>query len=236
MKVGIYKITSPSGKVYIGQSWDIERRWRDHKKSKWEKSRKLYSSFTSHGFEKHLFEIIHELPNDVTQDVLDNYEALYMACYRFCGIELLNIREAGSNGKLSDETKELLRKCSTNKFKKGHTFNIGRVHSDKTKKIKSEISKKIQRNQEYKTKMSDIIKTSENHREYVDRLKERIRNGNFTPSIERKPVLQFDKLGNLINEFPSINSVGKTMRANVSMCCNEKRKSAGGFIWKFKYN
>jgi predicted GIY-YIG superfamily endonuclease len=26
-KTGIYKITSPSGKIYIGQSIDIEKRW-----------------------------------------------------------------------------------------------------------------------------------------------------------------------------------------------------------------
>jgi predicted GIY-YIG superfamily endonuclease len=29
--IGIYKITSPSGKVYIGQSWDIYDRWKKHK-------------------------------------------------------------------------------------------------------------------------------------------------------------------------------------------------------------
>lgn len=28
---GIYKITSPSGKIYIGQSIDIKRRWLDYK-------------------------------------------------------------------------------------------------------------------------------------------------------------------------------------------------------------
>ena len=28
--IGIYKITSPSGKVYIGQSIDIERRWKKY--------------------------------------------------------------------------------------------------------------------------------------------------------------------------------------------------------------
>ena len=29
--IGIYKIVSPSGKVYIGQSTNIERRWKEYK-------------------------------------------------------------------------------------------------------------------------------------------------------------------------------------------------------------
>ena len=40
MMVGIYKITNKlNGKVYIGQSNDIERRWAEHKrKYKWSTS------------------------------------------------------------------------------------------------------------------------------------------------------------------------------------------------------
>ena len=30
--IGIYKIESPSGKIYIGQSWDIDHRISDYKR------------------------------------------------------------------------------------------------------------------------------------------------------------------------------------------------------------
>lgn len=30
--IGIYKITSPSGKIYIGQSINIEKRWEKYQK------------------------------------------------------------------------------------------------------------------------------------------------------------------------------------------------------------
>ena len=68
--IGIYKITSPTNKVYIGQSWDIKRRWRDYNSVSCKKYPKLHSSIISHGISKHKFEVIHELPEDITQSVL----------------------------------------------------------------------------------------------------------------------------------------------------------------------
>ena len=44
---GIYKITNlVNGKVYIGQSIDIKRRWRDHRNRKyWSKNREKQQCF-----------------------------------------------------------------------------------------------------------------------------------------------------------------------------------------------
>lgn len=53
--IGIYKITSPSGKIYIGQSVDIHRRWLDYKRAKYNRSYKLYCSFKKHGVLNHIF-------------------------------------------------------------------------------------------------------------------------------------------------------------------------------------
>ena len=47
---GIYKITSPTGKIYIGQSVDIKKRWNHHKYAKDKKCSKLYSSFKKYGY------------------------------------------------------------------------------------------------------------------------------------------------------------------------------------------
>lgn len=104
--VGIYKITSPSGKVYIGQSWDIERRWKGYRgKSPNGNTSKLAASFIKYGVENHIYELTHSLPEDISQETLDTYEQFYIDAYRDCGIVLLNIREAGSRGKLSKDTK-----------------------------------------------------------------------------------------------------------------------------------
>ena len=109
--VGIYKITSPTGKVYIGQSWNIEKRWKKYKDYTCKAQIKLYASFKKHKVKSHIFEIVHELPNDITQKVLDNYEILYWELYILIGINMMNIKVPGLGGKGSKhrlETIELI--------------------------------------------------------------------------------------------------------------------------------
>ncbi len=57
---GIYKITSPSGKVYIGESEDIKTRKYYYKIKSCKKQRRLYNSLVKYGWEAHVFEIIEE--------------------------------------------------------------------------------------------------------------------------------------------------------------------------------
>jgi len=59
---GIYKITSPTGKIYIGQSVNIKNRFKQYKYISNNKiiGPKLYNSLKKHGFENHQFEIIEE--------------------------------------------------------------------------------------------------------------------------------------------------------------------------------
>lgn len=57
--IGIYKITSPTNKVYIGQSININRRFKEYLnilKSKGQT--KLYHSFNKYKIENHTFEIL----------------------------------------------------------------------------------------------------------------------------------------------------------------------------------
>ena len=51
-----------------------------------------------------------------------------------------------------------------------------------------------------------------------------------------KSVLQMDKTNKIIAEFPSINEVERQLginQSNISMCCNGKRNTAGGFKWQY---
>lgn len=100
---GIYKITSPTGKVYIGQSRVVENRWRRHREAN--RKSKLHSSLRKYGWRSHIFEIACELPFDINQDELNRIEQVYMDAYKDCGVELLNIKEAGSLGLFTDESK-----------------------------------------------------------------------------------------------------------------------------------
>jgi group I intron endonuclease len=57
---GIYKISSPSGRVYIGQSVDINARFRAYRNGNCGKQKRLYESFKKYGFDSHILEIIEE--------------------------------------------------------------------------------------------------------------------------------------------------------------------------------
>jgi len=138
--VGIYKITSPSGKVYIGQSWDIKKRWYNHKKSP--SNSIIKRSIQKYGFENHVFEIIHELPYDVEQEILDTYEETYIKLYKDAGIKTLNITLGGrgmKGFKLSDIAKKKLSEKAKGRIvseevrKKIGQSQLGRKHSQESK-------------------------------------------------------------------------------------------------------
>ena len=56
--IGIYKITSPTERIYIGQSTNIEKRFKRYKALDCRTQTKLYKSLLKYGFENHIFEII----------------------------------------------------------------------------------------------------------------------------------------------------------------------------------
>ena len=59
--VGIYKITSPTNRIYIGQSLDIDSRWNKYYKlQNCNKQIRLYRSFLKHNVVNHIFEIAEE--------------------------------------------------------------------------------------------------------------------------------------------------------------------------------
>jgi predicted GIY-YIG superfamily endonuclease len=59
--VGIYKITNPESKSYIGLSKDIEKRFQSHKGLQFRGNNKLRESLTKYGGDSHLFEILEEI-------------------------------------------------------------------------------------------------------------------------------------------------------------------------------
>lgn len=140
MKIaGIYKITSPSGRVYIGQSWDIKRRWYKYKSEVPDLGQpKLCASFNKYGAKSHIYEICHELPPDTHQSVMDVYEILYISIYRDIKVRLLNVKEGGSGGRHSDETKAKISR-SQKGVRKGNagSFKLGRKYVPSEKQRQS---------------------------------------------------------------------------------------------------
>ena len=59
--VGIYKITNPEGKSYIGLSREIEIRWNSYKNMQFQSNTLLKESFKQYGVSNHVFEVIEEI-------------------------------------------------------------------------------------------------------------------------------------------------------------------------------
>jgi len=121
---GIYKITSPSGNIYIGQSINIEKRFKQYQYlNNCKKQTALYRSFLKYGVQKHIFEIICEC--EISE--LNNKERYYQDLFNV--IEKgLNIRLTKSNdrsGKLSEETKQKLSNSKKGK-KKSEEFKLNK--------------------------------------------------------------------------------------------------------------
>lgn len=125
--IGIYKIISPSKKVYIGQSIDIEKRFNSYSKFHHCKNQiKLYNSFKKYGVENHKFEIICEC----SESELNNLERYYQDLYSVLktGLNCLLTKSNDRNGKMSDESKK---KMSIKLI--GNTRTLGLKRSEKQK-------------------------------------------------------------------------------------------------------
>ena len=66
--IGIYKITNPEGKVYIGKSNNIERRFEQYKQFQHKHQPALYNSFKKYGWANHEYIIIEECNEDIILD------------------------------------------------------------------------------------------------------------------------------------------------------------------------
>ena len=148
--VGIYKITSPSGKIYIGQSTDIFYRFSYYKRLNCRQQKKLYASLKKYGVENHSFDVV--INCDVLQ--LNELERYYQELYNCTGKDGLNLRLTKANdrvGTFSEETKlkmslaqigkkgsqQKIEKCRQRMLGKESTFK-GKKHSEKAIKLISE--------------------------------------------------------------------------------------------------
>ena len=105
--IGIYKIENKiNSKKYIGQSWDIEKRWKSELCGKINSH--LKSSFKKYGVENFTFEVVESL-TETTQEELNALEEKYINQYSTTNDKLgYNKMSGGSKGKPNKETRDKL--------------------------------------------------------------------------------------------------------------------------------
>ncbi len=155
--IGIYKITSPSGRIYIGQSVNIDNRISSYKNLKCKNQTKLYRSLLKYTFENHNFEIIEQC----NIEILNERERYWQDFYNSSSKKGLNCRLTKSNDKvglLSNETK--IKIGQGNKGKKVSLESRGKMSIAKlkmTEETKAKLrNKKL--TQEHKQKLSLLKK------------------------------------------------------------------------------
>lgn len=126
----IYCITSPSGKRYIGQSWNHEKRWRDYRNLHFVPP-VLMKAFQKYGTGSFIFEVIKD--NLYTQADMDYFEDYFILKYDSIKYGY-NCKRGGLGGLHTEETK---RKISESLKQSNHPIH-GSNHAEETKRKISE--------------------------------------------------------------------------------------------------
>lgn len=146
-KYKVYKYTSPSGKVYIGQTCRSLKD-RAYEGKGYIHSTFFYSAIKKYGFENFSCEI---LKDNLTLEEANYWETYYIAFYKTTDRQYgYNISPGGDNHIMSEEGKKRLsdRMKKNNPMKNSEVSNrvreknIGRKHSQQTREKMSESRKK----------------------------------------------------------------------------------------------
>lgn len=164
VSAGIYKFTSPSGRVYIGRAVNLRHRHYEHKRNR-RRDTLLGKSFAKYGFEAHSFEVICEVPriNELLNDLEKHYIRLYNSYKSKYGLNLTS----GGDGTMGRFVTESQRE-KMSKALKGRAGN----------------TKGYQCSEETKIKISNTLKGQKLSRESIE--KGQIA---FLDSGKSKPIL-----------------------------------------------
>lgn len=124
--IGIYKIISPSGKIYIGQSKNIlSNRLNHYINGNCSTQTKLYNSLKKYGFENHIFEIVEEC----SLEQLNEREIYWGTHFDVLNPKTgLNLKLGEKRGIYSEESKKKMSKSSLGKCKsQSHKINISKA-------------------------------------------------------------------------------------------------------------
>ncbi len=205
--IGIYKITSPNGKFYIGQTIDHLRRFRHYKNLKSIEQPRLHRSFLKYGVETHKFHFIFECLKDELTKWERHFQELYNSTSKN-GLNCILVKTDEFSGGHSEESKQKIsnamkgRKPSKKQNEWLLNYNKTRILSKESREklsiarkgkkasketLAKQLEKKLgsKRNNETKAKMSESAKariTDEWKQNISNKLKGRV----ITPEWREK--------------------------------------------------
>lgn len=123
----VYKITSPSGKVYVGSTINFKKRLKHYRLLDCKAQIKLYNSFVKYGYENHKIEILEECDTGILLSRERYYGLLFNSITD--GLNLTLPRDGECKGIISIETKNRMSKTQQGS---GNNF-YGRKVSEEAK-------------------------------------------------------------------------------------------------------
>ena len=219
--IGIYKIISPSNKIYIGQSINIKQRKQSYSYfNSYKKSigPKLFNSLKKYGFENHIFEIIEECSIDQLNEKETYWKQYYLNILNNNWKQVLfcELYDRGGGPK-SEQTK----------FKQSisQKLHLSKPEIKEKRKINCKIAANKPGVQEKAVANTDWNKREENRMLSMDYTK------------LKKPILQYDLEDNFIKEWLGFIDIKKELNFDSSLIrksCKNSQKTAYGYKWKYK--
>lgn len=240
---GIYKIVSPSGRIYIGQSTDIFSRIRSYRSGKCEKQTFLSNSIKKYGWRNHKFLIL----EICKPEELNSLEVYYIKIYgSFNSKKGLNLRSGGNaNSKMSVATKNRLSK-SLRKAKR--ILKYGRSNHASRQVKQFDLDGNLLREWDC---INDIQKELGFNRPNICKcckgkifsaygFKWQYTNEFHTTTLkkcgetQKKIVYQYSLSGNLIKEWIGLKDAAVSVEgqgAGISRACGGYYQQAYGYMW-----
>lgn len=240
----IYSHISPSGKVYIGQTININRRW-GHNGEHY-LSKKKDGTFVQSIFARAILKYgWNNFEHKIILEGISKSEANYAEKYLIRWYKIHNLSYNISDG---GEGTTGVRTPLTEERKAAIKIFMNTNHPMKGKKHTSEAMAKIlyaNRNRHYTQeqkqemrergkKLSQIPITEDRRRKYREYRKAHPET--WIGGWNKKAVHQYDLEGNYIQSFSSADeaakSVGRNSGADICKCINGECASAHGYIWR----
>lgn len=245
MKIcGIYKIVSPTNRIYVGQSNDIRRRILTYYEPKGGKSQvRLKASFNKHGIDLHIFTLLEECEESLL-NVRERYWQEYYNVLSKKGLNCKMTETLDKSGRLSENTKKAIRKSL-----------IGTTDTCK------HLMKKVYQYAKDGSFLKEYISLREAERQtgiFASSIGHAIKGRGYSKSaggylwsydkLQTHPgyvgpvgkiVEQYSLDNVLIKEFESICNAAKQLnidKSGIIRCCKRKQKQCAGFIFKYKTN
>ena len=225
----IYKITNPTGKIYIGCTIDWKRRFSEYRRLSMVGQKKLYNSLKKYGWINHNYEIIEECSLELLSEKETHWKQYYLNQFNGDWTQVLfcNLYDTGGGPK-SELTKQKM--SEGKKGTKGYPKGVKRPLSFGENLKSEERNKKIGEGNKGKKKPQTGIKLqgipkTEQHKQNISiSSKGKTRNN--------KAIHQYDLEGNFIKEWISRTEAKKWLGpGDIAGCFSGRQKQAGGFIW-----